>query len=160
MQLFNPLPVLWGRQNLGNKSSGLLANCTSESSAAFHSAIPDKRAILLHRIISVCLIISTPYNKRLRAFHLQGLGRQEKCPPKYSLSCLWHAHLSACQHSNFLDIPRFNERDLYTTNEICPVMLCFNSTVQIKSLFLFLFIFYLISTTQCNFLWEQNNIQM
>lgn len=65
--------------------------------------------------ISVCLIISFQVYtiKDCVTFLLLRREQREECPPKYSFSWLWHAHLSTRQHSNFLDIFCFNEtRDL------------------------------------------------
>lgn len=114
-----------------------MANRTSENSAPFLflprvTSEPSSFAELY--ICASNYFFSSPYNKRLHAFLLPGLGQQEECPPKYSLSCLWHAHLSARQHSNFLDVFGFNERDLGATNAVGAVMTHFNSTVQIESL--------------------------
>lgn len=114
-----------------------MANCTSENSAPFSFLPHVTSEPCSFAELYICVsnyFFSSPYNKRLHAFLLPGLGQQEECPPKYSLSCLWHAHLSARQHSNFLDVFGFNERDLGATNAVGAVMTHFNSIVQIGSL--------------------------
>lgn len=59
-------------------------------------------------------------------------GQQEVCPPKYSFSCVWHAHLSTRQHRNFLDTFGFNERDEGSCT--CTGMTHLSPTVWIERL--------------------------
>lgn len=114
-----------------------MANCTSENSSPFFFLPHVTSEPCSFAELYICVsnyFFSSPYNKRLHDFLLPGLGQQEECPPKYSLSCLWHAHLSARQNGNFLDVFGFNERDLGATNAVGAVMTHFNSIVQIESL--------------------------
>lgn len=130
-----------------------MANCTSENSAPFFFLPHVTSEPCSFAELYICVsnyFFSSPYNKRLHAFLLPRLRQQEECPPKYSLSCLWHAHLSARQHSNFLDIFGFNERDLGATNAVGAVMTHFNSIVQIESLrlsLIFIIPCFLVQTT-------------
>lgn len=84
-------------------------------------------------------------------------GQQEVCPPKYSFSCFWHAHLSTRQHSNFLDTFGSNKRDEGSCT--CTGMTHLCPTLWIECLRLSFNLYYSLFLSSDNWpvLWKQKS---
>lgn len=130
-----------GKENLRNKSGGLWQTVLERIQPPFSIChLWQESHAALQNYIAVCLIISFQVHTIkycILFFLLLGWGQNEKCPPKYSLSCLWHAHLSARQQSNFLtSLVVMKERE--GTCAVDAVVTHFNFIMLIQSLRLYL----------------------